>query len=120
MQTVETFKAKSQETLNNLLEKGKEQPEEVRTWGVTAGGAVVGAIALAAVAKGVLAILATLASPPVALTIGAVGGGVFGWNFMKSQNTPSNATPEAQPETIAAEVMVAEGSPILADSTAAI
>lgn len=115
MQTVETIKAKSQETFNNLLEKGKEQPEEVKTWGVTAGGAVVGALALAAVAKGVLAILATLAAPPVALTVGAIGGGVLGWNFIQSQ---SSATAEAAVTAPAAEAMVAEGSPILADSAA--
>lgn len=116
MQTIETLKAKSQETFNSLLEKSKEQPEEVKTWGVTAGGAVVGAIALAAVAKGVLAILATIASPPVALTVGAIGGGVLSWNFIQSQSKQSSATDEATAAAPVAESMIAEGSPILADS----
>jgi len=86
MQTLESLKSRGQETVNNLLEKGKGQPDEIKTLGVTAGGAVVGAVTVAAVAKGVVAILATLASPPVALTVGAVGGGLLGWNWMKEQS----------------------------------
>ncbi|MCB0120969.1 MAG: hypothetical protein KDE58_01935 [Caldilineaceae bacterium] len=86
MQTLETIKSRGQETLNNLMEKGKKQPDEVKALGVTAGGAVVGAVTVAAVAKGVVAILATLASPPVALTVGAVGGGFLGWNWVKEQS----------------------------------
>jgi len=85
MQTLESIKSKSQESINKLLEKGKEQPEEVKTWGVTAGGAVVGAIAVTAVAKGVIAVLATLAAPPVSLAVGAVGGGLLSWNYINGQ-----------------------------------
>lgn len=87
MQTLETIKTKSQTTMNNLLVKGKEQPEEIKTWGVTAGSAVVGAVAVTAVAKGVVAILTAIASPPVALTLGAVGGGALSWSFMQRQHT---------------------------------
>ncbi len=113
MQTFETIKSKSQETINNLVEKGKEQPEEVKTWGVTAGGAVVGAVAVAAVAKGVVAILATLASPPVALTVGAVGGGIWGWNFMSSQKAGQSkeATAATESSTGTVEAMSGAGVP---------
>lgn len=100
MQTLETIKSKSQETINNLVEKGKEQPEEVKTWGITVGGAVVGAVAVAAIAKGVVAILATLASPPVALTVGAVGGGIVGWNFMNSQKAGQSVEATATVESM--------------------
>ncbi len=114
MQTLETIKSKSQETVNNLLEKGKEQPEEVKTWGVTAGGAVVGAVAVAAVAKGVLALLATLASPPVALTIGAIGGGVLSWNYISGQSQPGQseeAAPTAETATEAVEPVIPASAP---------
>ncbi|MEZ4620029.1 MAG: hypothetical protein R2867_31620 [Caldilineaceae bacterium] len=115
MQTLETLKNRSQETFNTLLEKGKEQPDEIKTFGVTAGGAVLGAVTVTAVAKGVVAILATLASPPVALTIGAVGGGMLGWNWMKEQSqsaaveeaaAPTNA-PTEPPFVAPAEAAVA-------------
>ena len=41
MQTLTTLKDKSQESFSHLVELGKQQPEEVRTWGLTAGAAVV-------------------------------------------------------------------------------
>lgn len=94
MQTLETVKARGQASLTNLVEKAKEQPDDVKTWGVTAGGAVVGAVALTAVSSGVLAVLATLAAPPVALAVGAIGGGLLGWNYMRDrQTTPPPFTP---------------------------
>lgn len=97
MQTLETVKVRGQASLANLVEKAKEQPDDVKTWGVTAGGAIVGAVALTAVASGVLAVLATLAAPPVALTVGAIGGGVLGWNYMRNrQTTPPPFTPPAE------------------------
>lgn len=85
MQNLETIKAKSQESMSNLIERGKQQPEEVKTWGITAAAGVAGALAVTAVAKGVLAVAATIANPPVALAVGAVGGGVLGWSFMQKQ-----------------------------------
>ncbi|MEZ4663372.1 MAG: hypothetical protein R2911_37995 [Caldilineaceae bacterium] len=45
-----------------------------------------GAVALAATAKGILAIVSTVANPAVALTLGAVGGGALGWSWIKSQS----------------------------------
>ena len=95
MQTLETIKSRSQETWNTLLEKGKEQPDDVKRWGVTAGGAIVGAVIVPAVAKGVVAILATLTAPPIALTVGAVGGGVLGWNWMQESTAASANAPAA-------------------------
>ena len=100
MQTFETIKSKSQETINNLVEKGKEQPKGVKTWGITAGGAVVGAVAVSAVAKGAVALLSTLALPPVALTLGAVGGGVLGWNFVNSQKVDQSEDGTTPAETL--------------------
>lgn len=100
MQTLETIKSRSQASVTNLVEKAKEQPEDVKTWGVTAAGAAVGAVALTAMASGVLAVLAAVAAPPVALTVGAVGGGLLGWNYMRNrQMTPPSFTPPPAPET---------------------
>lgn len=105
MQSLESIKTKSQENLNRLVELGKSQPSEVKTWGVTGGAAVVGALTLAAVAQGVLAVLATLANPPVALAVGAVAGGALGWSLMQqpkatnesavTENSPTEAAPAA-------------------------
>ena len=85
MQTLETMKSKSQESINHLIDLGKQQPEQVRTWGVAAGAALTGALALTAVSKGILGVVATLANPPVALSVGALAGGVLGWSFMQQQ-----------------------------------
>ncbi len=124
MQTLETIKTKSQETLNNLLEKGKERPEEVKAWGITAGGAVVGALTVTAAAKGVVAIFAAIAAPPIALTLGAVGGGVLGWNFMQKQdaarsdtsNTYTSNTDTSNTEASAVAPAVAS-TPVVAEPT---
>ena len=87
MQTLESIKSASQERFSSLVEQGQEQPDDVKTWGVTIGAAAVGAVTLTAVAKGVVAVLSTIASPPVALTIGALGGGALGWNYMHNRPT---------------------------------
>ncbi|MEZ4678307.1 MAG: hypothetical protein R2932_29240 [Caldilineaceae bacterium] len=54
MQKLETLKAKGQERLSNLREQSNQQPEEIKIWGITAAAGVGGALAVAAVAKGVL------------------------------------------------------------------
>jgi len=101
MEAMETVKMKSQESVARLLKQVQDQPQEVKTWGAAAGGAVVGALAVAGAANGILALLSTLAAPPVALTIGAIGGGVLTWNYVqqqvasKSHNTPQDNTPQA-------------------------
>lgn len=99
MQNLESLKAKGQESFSNLLERGKEQPDEVKQWGVTAAAGVGGALAVAAVSKGVLAILSTLASPPVALTVGAIGGGALGWNWIKQQTKDAGDSSAATADT---------------------
>lgn len=104
MQSLETIKSKSQESLNHLIDLGKSQPPQVQTWGVTGGAALVGAVALAAVAKGVLAIIATIANPPVALAVGALAGGVAGWSFMQ--------TPKSTEESAAVEMSTADAETI--------
>jgi hypothetical protein len=115
MQSLETIKTKSQENLNRLVEMGKAQPTEVKTWGVTGGAAVIGAVTLAAIAQGVLAVLATLANPPVALAVGALAGGAIGWSLMQQPNATTTRAgetpqPEAAPLTSApvAEMPVVE------------
>jgi hypothetical protein len=96
MQSLESIKDKGQESLNRLVDLGKSQPAEVQTWSVTGGAAVAGALAVMAVAKGVLAIVGTLANPPVALTVGALAGGAIGWSFMqKSTGAEGSVTGES-------------------------
>lgn len=85
MQNLESLKNKTQESISSLIERGKAQPEEVKTWGVTAAAGLGGAMAVVAVAKGVAAVVATLANPPVAFTVGALGGGALGWSWMQKQ-----------------------------------
>ena len=88
MKSLESLKNRSQESLAHLVDLGKQQPEQVQHWSVTAATAVAGALVVAAVAKGMLGVIATLAYPPVALTAGALGGGVFGWSFMQNRAHP--------------------------------
>ncbi|MEZ4707678.1 MAG: helix-hairpin-helix domain-containing protein [Caldilineaceae bacterium] len=60
MQMLETLKSKGQTSFTNLVSAANEQPDDVKLWGVTAGSAVVGAVAVNAAARGVVAILAAL------------------------------------------------------------
>ena len=99
MQSLETIKNKGQENLNRLVDLGKAQPPEVQTWGVTGGAALVGAMALTAIAKGVLAVVATVANPPVALAVGALAGGVIGWSLMQKAQPAATSAVEALPAT---------------------
>lgn len=94
MQNLNTLKTRSQESLAQLVDLGKQQPEQVQHWGVTVAAALAGALALTAVAKGVVGIVATLASPPVALTAGALGGGLFGWSFMQQRTQAATTSAE--------------------------
>lgn len=94
MQAVETFKNKSQAKLMNLLAKGQAQSHTVQTCGITAGSAVVGALTMVAGAQGILALFTFLAAPPVALTVGMLGGGVVGWRYMHGyQHDDGNDAP---------------------------
>lgn len=98
MQSLTTLKAKSQESLSRLADTVKQQPPEVQLWGAVAAAAVVGGVVVAAGAKGVLAVVGTLAVPPVALTVGALGGGFLGWSFMQKQTAQVAVQPvEAAP-----------------------
>lgn len=96
MQTLDDLKAKGQAGLTSLMGSVKERPDDVKVWGVAAGSAVIGAVAVNAAARGVIAILGTLASTPVALTVGAVGGGYLGWTYLqKWQAAEMNETDAA-------------------------
>lgn len=92
MKNLESIRAAGQENINRLVDLGKQQPDGVKTWGVTATAAVVGGVALAAGTQGLLAILATLAAPPVALTVGAIGGGILGWLYMERERGTSKVS----------------------------
>lgn len=125
MQTLDKIKSRSQVGLTSLIEKAQEQPAEVKTWGLTAGGAVMGALTLTVVASGVVAVVTALAAPPVALTVGAVGGGLLGWNYMRNrQSAPPPFTPPPPPTSAAVEsLLAAEASfdeiPVPAETTVA-
>ena len=93
MQSLTTLKEKSRESLTRLTDAVKQQPSEVQLWGTVAAAAVVGGVVVAAGAKGILAVVGTLASPPVALTVGALGGGFLGWSFMQNQTAAAKAQP---------------------------
>lgn len=107
MQALEMMKSKGQEGIKQLVTLGKEQSESVKTWGVTAGAAVAGGLALRVGAPGLVAILRTFAPLPVSLTVGAIGGGVLGWLYLERQKTATlDATASrapAWPVTAAAE-----------------
>lgn len=94
MQTLETLKSKGQTSFTNLVDSAKERPDDVKLWGVTAGSAVVGAIAVNAAARGAIVLLSTLTAPPIAMTIGAVGGGYLGWQYMR-ERLPTQAEESA-------------------------
>jgi hypothetical protein len=108
MQSLNTIKDKSQQSWNRLIETGKQQPEERKLWGVTIAAAVAGGVALAAVSKGVLAVVGTLAATPVALTVGALAGGAVGWSLM--QNQPDAAVTPVVAPTAEAAMPVAEAA----------
>lgn len=103
MQALESLKSQGQASLSKLMDTVKEQPDDVKRWGVTAGSAVVGAVAVNAAARGVVAILATLSSTPLALTVGAVGGGYCGWTYLRNRQSRAGSIPIPVTE----EVMVA-------------
>jgi hypothetical protein len=84
MEQVNKLREQVQVGLNRLREVGESQPKHVKLWGVTAGSALVGGVAVAALAKGVVTVLATLATPPVALSLGAAAGGALGWSYMQT------------------------------------
>jgi len=85
MPVVETIKQNGLTTLVTALEKVRAEPTEVKTWGVPAGSALIGAMAMAVSAQGVLTLATFLAMPPLALTVGALGGGLLGWRYMRNQ-----------------------------------
>ncbi|MBV7329473.1 hypothetical protein KFU94_14720 [Chloroflexi bacterium TSY] len=76
------------------MERTRQRPSTIKTVGVTTATAVVGAVALSVVAKGVWVIVGTLAAPPVAMTVGAISGGALGWNFMRR---PTQSSTEGEP-----------------------
>ena len=102
MENLQSFKTKGMESFTNLIDRGKEQPEEVKAWGLIAGSGVAGALAVTAGAKGLLAVVGLLANPPVALAVGAIGGGALGWSYIQKQAQAAEAdNVSAEPLTFA-------------------
>ncbi|MEZ4678308.1 MAG: hypothetical protein R2932_29245 [Caldilineaceae bacterium] len=53
---------------------------------------------------------ATLANPPVALTVGAIGGGALGWNWMQKQGKGSGTSDEDEGESGTVATVITEES----------
>lgn len=106
MPTLESLKAQGQASFSRLRDTVQGQPNDVKAWGVTAGSALVGAVAVNATARGVVAILATLASTPVALTVGAVGGGYLGYTYLRNWQAAEEDEAGATPEPVATDIPV--------------
>ena len=85
MNSLTTIKTKTQDGWQRLVDSAQQQPPAVQKWGVVAASAVVGGLAVAASAKGILAVVSILAAPPVALSVGAVTGGALGWSYMQGK-----------------------------------
>ena len=85
MQPVETMKTKGQASVTALVEQSKLPSGTAIAWGATAGGALVGGAVAIATKQGIVALFALLAAPPVAWTVGALGGGWLGWHYMRRQ-----------------------------------
>ena len=83
MQTVDTIKTKGQASVTALVEQSKLLPGTAIVWGATAGGALVGGAVTVAATQGIVALFTLLAAPPIAWTVGALGGGWVGWHYMR-------------------------------------
>ena len=98
MQTVDTRKTKGQASVTDLVEQSKLLPGTAIVWGATAGGALVGGAVTVAAAQGIVALFTLLAAPPIAWTVGALGGGWVGWHYMRRQGgnpkPPSGVNPK--------------------------
>lgn len=117
MNNITNLKTIGQNSVNHLLEMGKQQPAELQTWGVTAAGAVAGSLILNAGAQGLLSVLSALASLPVSLTVGAIGGGTLGWMYVQQRKAMSHPdvqsalVPGMQPSEDLQEIVVESSSP---------
>ena len=119
MQALETMKNKGQAGIKQLVTLGKEQSESVKTWGVTAGAAVAGGLALRVGAPGLVAILRTLTPLPVSLTVGAIGGGVLGWLYLERQKAATlDATAAASRTPVPAWTVSTPSGPVALEPTA--
>ncbi|HRW04370.1 MAG TPA: helix-hairpin-helix domain-containing protein [Caldilineaceae bacterium] len=106
MQTLETLKTKGKARFASVMDVAKDQPSDLKHWGVAAGSAVVGAVAVNAAARGMVAILAVMASPPIALTLGAVGGGYLGWSYLQKRQAAAQGADESTVEPVVETIPV--------------
>lgn len=103
MNNLTTLKTKTQEGWQRLLDTAQQQPPEVQKWSIVAASAVAGGLVVAASAKSVLTIVSVIAAPPVALSVGAVAGGVLGWRYRQGKLQPAGAPSTTTPETLGPE-----------------
>lgn len=94
-QEMNTQQDKEKDAPSNSAQSDKNQAADLQTWGVTGAAAIAGGVAMAVAARGTLVVLAALASTPVSLTIGAIGGGLLGWRYMQRARQ-SGATESAE------------------------
>ena len=94
-QEMNTPQEKEMGASSNSAQSNKNQATNLQTWGVTGVAAVAGGVVMAVAARGALVVLAALASTPVSLTIGAIGGGLLGWRYMQRARQ-SSATQSAE------------------------
>ena len=97
MQTIKTWTAKGQESLTHLVDLGKQQAEQMPSWAVISSAAVVGGVAMAAVAKSALSVAGVLTFAPTSVTIGALGGGLLGWSYIQRQKAQNQAAMQPAP-----------------------
>jgi len=83
MEQFDTMKEKSQGVWSSVVDRGKQQSAPVQEVGVTAAAGLGGAAILGATSK--LGIAALLTYPATAVTIGAVGGGILGWRYIRNR-----------------------------------
>ena len=120
MQKLNTFKEKGQQEWNRLRDAGKQRPTSLMLWSGTAASAVAGSITLAVAAKGVIAIVSTLAIPSVALTVGAVAGGALGWNYLHgNQNSAASDAEQMDAMPISGATTMAGEGAVAASAVAA-
>lgn len=96
-----------EQVVTQIKQLDTPQVGAIPSWGVTAAAALSGGIALNIAARGLLAVVATLTSPPVALSVGAIAGGFFGWRYtQRRQPAVDSSTHDTNSQGIAVQSVV--------------
>ena len=114
-QEMNTQQDKEKDASLNSAQSDKNQAADLQTWGVTGAAAIAGGVVMAVAARGTLVVLAALASTPVSLTIGVIGGGLLGWRYMQrarqsgAAQSAENAANRAEFQEISIEATANRG-----------